>query len=279
MLLRLLKISRPRFWLYVIGSFFIGIGGVMTVGEAIVLNPDVLLWILYFTLPANLFIYGINDIADFDTDQFNEKKGTYEVKVTKRDVRIILLAIAALHAFFIPLFLRSTQVVLGLFIVFILFNIFYSLPPLRLKRIPFVDSVSNGIICVAMGLMGYYLAGGNAFPWWGVAAGFLWSAVMHAYSAIPDIDSDKRAGIRTIATELGAKRTLLFSFLSYLLIGIFLYLGGHHNHVLLIVPYLILILLSVRELGHKSSVFGTYRLYPYVTYIIGMSVYGLSVYF
>ncbi len=32
----------------------------------------------YFTLPANLWIYGWNDIADEDTDKFNTKKGEYE---------------------------------------------------------------------------------------------------------------------------------------------------------------------------------------------------------
>jgi 4-hydroxybenzoate polyprenyltransferase len=29
---------------------------------------------LYFTFPANLFVYGVNDFADYDTDKFNSKK-------------------------------------------------------------------------------------------------------------------------------------------------------------------------------------------------------------
>jgi 4-hydroxybenzoate polyprenyltransferase len=28
----------------------------------------------YFVFAANILIYGVNDIADGDTDQFNEKK-------------------------------------------------------------------------------------------------------------------------------------------------------------------------------------------------------------
>jgi 4-hydroxybenzoate polyprenyltransferase len=33
---------------------------------------------LFFTFPLNLFIYGINDIADNDTDKYNTKKLGYE---------------------------------------------------------------------------------------------------------------------------------------------------------------------------------------------------------
>jgi 4-hydroxybenzoate polyprenyltransferase len=38
---------------------------------------------------------------------------------------------------------------------------------------------------------------------------------MHAYSAIPDISPDKKQGIRTIATTLGKKGTLLYCVILY----------------------------------------------------------------
>ena len=35
-------------------------------------------FVVYFLIPANILIYGINDIFDYDTDKLNPKKGTYE---------------------------------------------------------------------------------------------------------------------------------------------------------------------------------------------------------
>ena len=43
----------------------------------------------------------------------------------------------------------------------------------------------------------------------------LWATAMHAYSAVPDIDADTKAGVPTIATFLGKKTTLLLCALLY----------------------------------------------------------------
>jgi 4-hydroxybenzoate polyprenyltransferase len=46
------------------------------------MQAEFLLRLLYFTIPANLLIYGINDIADYDTDKKNPKKQAYESLLT-----------------------------------------------------------------------------------------------------------------------------------------------------------------------------------------------------
>jgi 4-hydroxybenzoate polyprenyltransferase len=38
-----------------------------------------------------------------------------------------------------------------------------------------------------------------------IIACIVWNMSMHAYSAIPDIEVDKKAGISTVATLYGAK--------------------------------------------------------------------------
>lgn len=88
----LLRISRPRFWHYVLGPMLIYFAsswyfeniqssfsrwGTDRIFDLIIMI--IILW--YFTLPANLWIYGWNDIADWDTDKFNSKKWSYEAKI------------------------------------------------------------------------------------------------------------------------------------------------------------------------------------------------------
>ncbi len=59
----ILIISRPRFWMYVLGTFLVG---VVASGNLFLHDYTTILLLVvfgvFFTLPANLFIYGVNDI-------------------------------------------------------------------------------------------------------------------------------------------------------------------------------------------------------------------------
>ena len=70
---QLLKTSRPRFWIYLIGPILIAFAA-----SGLQFSPLLILLGLYATLPANLLIYGVNDIFDRDTDALNAKKSGYE---------------------------------------------------------------------------------------------------------------------------------------------------------------------------------------------------------
>lgn len=276
---RIINISRPRFWLYVLGSFLIGLGAYTSLSNAVVLNIDIVWWMIYFTLPANLFIYGINDLADDDTDQFNEKKGTYEEKLSPSDRKILIASILLTNVPFLFLYFKLSLLAQIMLIVFFVFNIFYSLPPVRLKARPFIDSISNGIICGAIGLFGYLVIGGENISILAILAGALWSMAMHAYSAIPDIKADIQAGVATIATVLGERRTLQFCLLMYfLIIGIFI-LSAWYIYILLIIPYLILMYFSWRKLKDTKNIFSVYKVFPFITYVVGYLVYFFNVLF
>ncbi len=93
----LLRISRPRFWHYVLwpmliyfaaSGYFVDMqASFVRWGTDWIFQLIIMLIILwYFTLPANLWIYGRNDIADGDTDKFNSKKWSYEEKVEDSDI-------------------------------------------------------------------------------------------------------------------------------------------------------------------------------------------------
>jgi 4-hydroxybenzoate polyprenyltransferase len=85
----------------------------------------------------------------------------------------------------------------------------YSAPPLRFKTTPFLDSLSNGLY-VLPGVVAYAAVAGEAPPAAAVAGGWLWAMGMHTFSAIPDIDPDREAGVRTTATVLGERRTYAY---------------------------------------------------------------------
>ena len=85
----------------------------------------------------------------------------------------------------------------------------YSVPPLRFKARPGLDSLSNA--AYAFPLVFVPLALG-ASPVWAAALGLMaWSAAKHTFDAVQDITEDRKAGLRTTATLLGPRGVVLWS--------------------------------------------------------------------
>lgn len=271
--LRILKISRPRFWIYELGTFFLGVLSVIpTFGE--LTRYDILLFALFFLFPANLFIYGINDIFDYETDKNNPKKVEYEALVHPREHLslyswIVMLVVPFV---FVSFWLPLPHIIS--FFAFLFFAFFYSAKPIRAKARPFMDSFFSAGHYIATGVFGYYLAGGVQFPWIGVIAGMCWAIAMHAFSALPDIKMDKEAGLKTIATKLGKYQTMLLcsalyivsALLFYFVIGWYALVGG--------VLYTVVM---YRAYTAKSyySLFRIYTYFPWINTLVPM-VYAIS---
>ena len=205
----LIRVSRPRFWMYLLGPYMVALA-------ATSLRPPLEVWLLglYLTLPANLLIYGVNDLFDVETDRLNPKKQGYETLLASGQRRGLVVAILVLNLPFLALvpFLPHAWPWLLLFVVT---GVGYSAPPLRAKSRPVLDAAFN-ILYVAPGIAAYAaVSGGQPSPAVLVAA-LLWCMAMHAYSAVPDIDADRRARLSTVATALGRSRTLVFCGLAYL---------------------------------------------------------------
>ena len=213
-----LKISRPRFWLYEAATF--GLVGTVGAQSGLYFFSTWQYWVfaLYFLIPANILIYGINDIFDYETDKLNPKKGdtAYEALVPPERQRALwkwILYTNIPFLFFIPL---ENPLLLSFF-AFVFFASFYSAEPIRAKAKPIIDSLFSAGHYVATGVFGYYLAGGTAFPTVGVIAGMCWAVAMHAYSAVPDIKADTQANLNTIAILIGGKRTIYLCWFLYIL--------------------------------------------------------------
>jgi 4-hydroxybenzoate polyprenyltransferase len=203
-------LSRPRFWLYLAGPVVVG---VVYAAEtpANFFRPVAVALFAYFLVPANIFLYGINDIFDADIDRLNPKKAPDGREVRYGDhrgwhvVAPVVVAVA-LVVVFVPVVPTDALYALG---GFLLLGAAYSTPPLRLKTTPLLDSLSNGLY-VLPGVAGYAAIAGSYPPAFAVAGAWVWAMGMHTFSAIPDIEPDRRAGIRTTATLLGESRTLAY---------------------------------------------------------------------
>lgn len=262
----LLKISRPRFWIYLAGPYLIGLAAAAdTPGDVMTLEN--LLWGMFWLFPANLFVYGINDIHDYATDRRNPKKERYEQLVTPSmfpDLRryILLTTIP-----FFPLLFVSGRASVGTLYAFLALAYFYSAPPVRAKSKPFLDSLFN-ILYVLPGLFGYFLIGGGEPSLKAVAGAGTWCLAMHAFSAVPDISSDRRARLRTIGTTLGFYGTLTVSLVLFVI------------SAELAKPYLgwvavaagdIYVLMIIAAMFRRSDdqVLRLYKAFPYLNMLIG----------
>lgn len=266
----LFKVSRPRFWLYVFGPYLVGLAAGAASKEDF-FRIDAIIFGLYFLLPANLLIYGINDIFDFETDRLNPKKSEYEMLVRPESHRSLAVWIILLNLPFIAAAYFLAPQALASLAGFVFFSVFYSAPPIRAKALPIVDSIFN-VLYVFPGAFAYQMLTGSFPPLTIMIAGGLWTMAMHAYSAIPDIGSDTEAGVSTIATFLGKNGTLIFCLIMYI------------ASAFLAVPYLgiasaifggifaVMILVSFVT-KNTDGVFGIYKLFPIVNAVAGFALF------
>lgn len=263
---RIIKISRPRFWLYVFGPYIVGLAAVAASPDDFV-STGSLIFGLYFLLPANLLIYGVNDIFDFETDSVNPKKAGYETLVRPETHRSLWIWIAILNLPFIAWAIFLAPRVLPSLLVFLFLSIFYSAPPIRAKQVPYVDSLFNTLY-VFPAALAYQLVTGEFPPLNVIVAGGLWTAAMHAFSAVPDIDADRTAGIDTIATRLGPAGTHIFCIGCY--IGAASLCASFAPPlVLLSLVYIAVVLASL----YSSNVSRFYRAFPIINAVSGFVLF------
>jgi 4-hydroxybenzoate polyprenyltransferase len=266
-ILSVIKISRYRFWSYTAGTYFLGyLLGAQNFQT--IINPQFILSFFYFLIPANIFLYGVNDYFDEDTDKFNSKKYTHEHKLSKNNrKKLLTLLIFCFLISCIFLLLTSPVSVQFILLFFIFLSTFYSVPPLRFKSKPFFDSASN-VLYILPGIIGYIQTSGNN-PDLKLILGFwFWAAAMHLFSAIPDISADTKAGLKTSAVVLGSRLSLLTCsalwalFLYFILPVLPLSLAL----IFMIYPLIPLILF----LNPTISISKVYWLYPYINNLAGL---------
>lgn len=183
---------------------------------------------LYFIGPYNLLMYGINDVFDYESDIKNPRKGGVEGMRESRELHpAILKAVVWTNIPFLIVLLILSPWIAKIVLVLVVFSaIAYSLKGLRFKEIPLLDSITSSCHFVGPLLFALALTGfpEQAWPW--VAAFFLWGMASHAYGAVQDIIPDRKGDIHSIATAIGARNTMRFTFILYALAAAIVFSQG-----------------------------------------------------
>ncbi len=267
---RLLRVSRPRFWIYSFGPYLVGaLCGADAPRQFFA--PLVLLFALFFWFPANLLTYGVNDVFDYETDRLNAKKRGYEALVPPDERASIARATAwfcAPFLFLVPFLPRECWLALS---GFLFFSLQYSAPPIRAKAKPILDSLFN-VLYIFPGVFAYFLAGGRHFSPVLFLGAWAWAMAMHAYSAVPDISADRDAGVPTVATFLGLRATLWFCAALYAFAALAAFLALKILSLILGAIYLSLMFRSLRA-GSEVGVMKIYRAFPLVNTLAGAAIF------
>jgi len=266
------RISRPRFWLYLGGTYLIGYSiGVTMLGQF--LTPFFILHLFFFILPANVFLYGVNDYFDEDTDIFNPKKEDKEYRVTLKDKRnLILLILVSFSYGLILLVFQPDSIARLLFASFLILSFLYSAKPIRFKARPFLDFMSN-FLYVIPAILAFYQLRLSLPPILPLFAAFMWTSAMHLFSAVPDIEADKQAEITTTAVLIGAIPSLILCFAFWLTFAVILVFitpwNSPWNLLMFSYPTIPLYLI----LRRNANIDRVYWLFPYWNAIFGLILF------
>lgn len=258
---RIFKISRFRFWIYTGGTYVVGYAlGFTDISDFFRL--DYYVYLIYFFIFANIFIYGVNDYWDKETDKNNPKKmgKEYRVEDDERKGLIKTIYIVTIISFILMIFQDNMARII--FLAFLFLSYFYSAKPLRFKEIPFLDFSSN-YLYVLPGIFGFYIVSKSFPPFLFLLGGFLHISAMHIFSAIPDIEYDKDAGINTTPVYIKKNNSLLLCLSFWSLLALIVIYSSNLNplsFLVLIYPMFPLLLLIKKELSIE-------KLYWYLPYV------------
>ena len=281
MIRQLLLSSRPLSWVNTAypfaAAYLLGVGRI---------DALLVVGVLYFLVPYNLAMYGINDVFDYESDLRNPRKGGVEGAVLDRRFhRITLWAVVVTNVPFIVVLVAAGSPPSWVVLAISLFAVVaYSAPVLRFKERPFVDSLTSSTHFVSPAVYGLALAGSDftAPLVLLLVAYFLWGIASHAFGAVQDVLADREGGIGSIATIIGARRTVVLSAAAYVLAAVLLLFTDWPGPLagLLVLPYLanVLPFLGITDATAEDAHRG-WRRFLLLNYVVGFLVTMLLIWY
>lgn len=207
LLAELVLVARPLSWVntaYPFGAAYLLSGGS--------LDATFVVGALFFLVPYNLAMYGINDVFDYASDLLNPRKGGAEGALADRSRHRAILVAAAVTCvpFLVWLYAAGTWASAIALTVTTFAVAAYSARGLRFKEVPFLDSATSATHFVGPAAVGLLMPG-TPVPLGAVlalVAFFAWSMASQAFGAVQDIVADREGGLASIGTVLGARRTV-----------------------------------------------------------------------
>ncbi|WP_205631574.1 prenyltransferase [Leifsonia xyli] len=216
---QLVLASRPLSWINT--AFPFAAAYLLTTGRV---DATFVIGTLFFLIPYNLAMYGINDVFDYESDLRNPRKGGAEGALLDRSAhrRTLIAAVVTTVPFVIYLVIVGSPLSWLVLAVSLFAVVAYSVKGLRFKEVPFLDSVTSSTHFTSPALYGLVLAGATFTPalWLVLLAFFLWGIGSHAFGAVQDVMPDREGGISSIATAIGAAATVRLAIAAWALAGV-----------------------------------------------------------
>jgi 4-hydroxybenzoate polyprenyltransferase len=214
-LIFLIQVSRPIVWPILPLVYAFGLRASSAQWDAAVIMQMILL-----TFPMNLIGCGLNDIYDYESDRRSaRRRAIWGAVVLDKDRPIVWwAALAMAPVILVGAIFTGNWINVLLTASLLLVAWAYSVPPVRLKERPPLDSLANGLgyflLPFAMGyslgadvssmLLKYYLLA-------------LCVAGIHALATAADYEADRAAGHRTFAVAFGRRAAVVFALAAFLL--------------------------------------------------------------
>ena len=213
-IIQLIKVARPISWVntaYPFAATYLVLGGGV--------DPIFIIGTLFFLIPYNLLMYGINDVFDYESDIQNPRKNSIEGALEAKSFHptIIWTSIALTVPFAVALIILSPVLAAVILVAVIFFVVAYSMKWFRFKEIPFLDSITSSIHFVGPMIFAIAVTGFQPQAWPFALALFLWGIASHAFGAVQDVIPDRKGNLKSIATVIGARSTVFLSAFLYTL--------------------------------------------------------------
>lgn len=269
----LLVTSRPLWWISTAVPFFVGY--LVASRE---FSWPLIIGSFYFLIPYNLFMYGVNDIFDYESDIRNPRKTDVMPKTKHRSLWTWIIVTNL--PFWLYFFLNGSCAANTFLMVIIFMAFAYSIKYLRFKEIPILDSLTSSFHYTSPFLFGIMFAAGENFWLPAFISFYIWAVANHAFGAIQDITPDKQAGIGSIATTFGAKKTIILCLTIYgLAVVLPTAFYGMYGIIpsILLTPYIVLVGQTwPKRSDDTAPVFKkNWNKFVYTNYVVGflMSIY------
>lgn len=237
---QLVGASRPISWINTAYPF--AAAYLLTVGHV---DAVLVIGTLFFLVPYNLAMYGINDVFDYESDLRNPRKGGVEGVVLDRrwHSHVLWAATGTNLPFLVCLVLVGTPLSTAVLAVSVFAVVAYSAPRLRFKERPVVDSMTSSTHFVSPAVFALVLAGAEPTRTVlaAIVAFFLWGMASQAFGAVQDIVADREGGIASVGTWLGARATVRAAMTGYAASSVVMLLAGWPGLLAALIPLLYLV--------------------------------------
>jgi 4-hydroxybenzoate polyprenyltransferase len=220
----LIQVSRPIIWPVLPLVYGLGLNA-----SHARLSTIAVLQMLLLTFPMNLVGCGLNDIYDYESDRRSARRRAVWGAVVHNDVRPLMLraSLGMMPLVVLGACLTRNWDNIVATVSLLLVAWLYSVPPVRFKERPPLDSLANGLGYFLLPFtMGYSL---NADPRMMPLRYYLLALCVcgvHALASAADYDADRAAGHRTLAVRFGRRTAAAVAFGTFLAACLF---GDFHG--------------------------------------------------